>query len=289
MELVRRCDTVLAMNAKDVALAVATRGHDRDVVRIVPASHPGKGRDRGRFGLPRAHRHGGDVILWAGAWLRAKGPLNLSRRFAELRRTRPDLDVKLVMFGGYGDGLPDPELPDPHPDIVCVDGNAADLPDALAQMRVRGVQLATASGRLPRKPADPGRGDDEWEDLRGPVRHADAQRDRPSRQSRGHRCGVGTRRRATTRRRPPPRVAGAPLPRRPPAYVQPREHDRRGRAGDQNSARNSPRIRAVTPGPPRSLHFSTQLWAGGERSRSGVPVGRGVPLCRPTRPNPFAL
>jgi glycosyltransferase involved in cell wall biosynthesis len=133
LDLVRRCHVVLAMNAKDVALALSARGDGVDVVRITPASHPTKRGDAGDDSVRRRLGVEGDFILWAGAWLRAKGPRNLSRRFMALRGMRPDLDVKLVMFGGYGEGLPNPERPDPHPDIVCVDGDESDLPAALAQ------------------------------------------------------------------------------------------------------------------------------------------------------------
>jgi glycosyltransferase involved in cell wall biosynthesis len=131
--LIRSCDVVVAMNPQDVALAVSARGSERDVVRVVPASHPGRiGSVRDRSFRERLAIDG-DYILWLGAWLPAKGVRSLSRRFAALRARRPDLAVKLVMFGGYGADSLDAEFPDPHPDIVCIRDNSADVASALAQ------------------------------------------------------------------------------------------------------------------------------------------------------------
>jgi glycosyltransferase involved in cell wall biosynthesis len=132
LELVRRCDGILAMNPKDVALASAAGRAPAEVHRVVPASHPskaGRAEDRAfrdRYGVE------GDYILWLGAWLPAKGPLNLSRRFATLRRHAPDLPVRLVMFGGYGHDMPECERPAPHPDLLCVDRDSDHVPSALA-------------------------------------------------------------------------------------------------------------------------------------------------------------
>ena len=131
--ILRACDTVVAMNPQDVALAIRARGSRQSVAEVVPASHPrriGSPHDRTfrrRLGIE------GDYVLWLGAWLRAKGVRNLSRRFAALRALRPDLNVTLVMFGGYGGDWPNAEFPEPHPDIVCVSGNSDDVASALAQ------------------------------------------------------------------------------------------------------------------------------------------------------------
>jgi glycosyltransferase involved in cell wall biosynthesis len=124
--LIEGADRVVAFNGRDVQLTAALCGDTAKVVRVVPAAHESR---RGRPGAFR-RRSGisADYILWAGAWLPAKGARNLSERFALLHCRHSDWPLKLVMFGGYGDE----EYPIPHPDIVVVDRNAADLPAALA-------------------------------------------------------------------------------------------------------------------------------------------------------------
>jgi tetratricopeptide (TPR) repeat protein/glycosyltransferase involved in cell wall biosynthesis len=124
--LIEGADRVVAFNRRDVELTADLCGDAAKVVQVVPAAPDSR---RGQPGAFRQRRGvGADYILWAGAWLQAKGARNLSERFALLRRHHPDWPLKLVMFGGYGDE----EYPIPHPDIVVVDRNAVDLPAALA-------------------------------------------------------------------------------------------------------------------------------------------------------------
>jgi glycosyltransferase involved in cell wall biosynthesis len=124
--LIEQAHRIVAFNGLDVELTATACGNTANVVRVVPAAHESR---RGRPGNFRVSREiNADYILWAGAWLPAKGVVNLSERFALLRRRHPDWPVKLVMFGGYGDE----EHPLPHPDLVVFDRNMADLPAALA-------------------------------------------------------------------------------------------------------------------------------------------------------------
>jgi glycosyltransferase involved in cell wall biosynthesis len=132
-ELLRWCDGVLAMNPKDVTLALRAGVPQNRVFRVPPSSHPskiGSSTDesfRARYGVA------GDYILWVGAWLPAKGVSSLERRFLALHARQPDLQLKLVMFGGYGQNRANTEMPAPHPDIVTVTGDTEHLPAALSQ------------------------------------------------------------------------------------------------------------------------------------------------------------
>jgi glycosyltransferase involved in cell wall biosynthesis len=131
LELIRACDAVIAMNPADRAIAARAGRSDDEIARIRPASHPCKLGRRGDRSFRNRYQIEGDYILWLGAWLPAKGVRSLSRRFAALRARRPDLPVKLVMFGGYAGNWDGAEFPEPHSDILCVN-NSTDLASALS-------------------------------------------------------------------------------------------------------------------------------------------------------------
>jgi glycosyltransferase involved in cell wall biosynthesis len=123
-ELIRAADCILAFNSRDVELALEVCGRTKNVVRAFPGAHEERKGRPGRF----RHQIGCEYVLWIGAWSRAKGARIVSERFARLRDRYPALPVKLVMFGAHGAD----ERPISHPDIVVVDGNWDDVPDALA-------------------------------------------------------------------------------------------------------------------------------------------------------------
>lgn len=123
--MIRGCDRVIAMNPRDVAVTDSACGGTAKVRRIRVGAH------ESRRGEPEVFRRKygieSDYILWVGAWLPAKGVQNLCSRFLEFRKRHPDRNLKLVMFGGYGDR----ERPIADPDIVVVDGNSEDVPSAV--------------------------------------------------------------------------------------------------------------------------------------------------------------
>jgi glycosyltransferase involved in cell wall biosynthesis len=124
-QMLKGCDRVIAMNPKDVAVTRAACGGTEKVRRVTVGVHDSRigrpGEFRSKYGIRC------DYLLWVGAWLPAKGVLNLCRRFMAFRDSHPDRKLKLVMFGGYGDR----ERPIADKDIVAIDGNSEDVPSAL--------------------------------------------------------------------------------------------------------------------------------------------------------------
>lgn len=124
--LAERADRILALSSWDGRVAATARRDPSHVTRLRPAAHPSRlarRRDfRSRFRIE------GDYILWAGAWLPAKGVAHLSERFTLFCNRHPELRLRLLMFGGYGRR----EFPLAHPRVTVLDGNTRDLPAALA-------------------------------------------------------------------------------------------------------------------------------------------------------------
>ena len=123
-ELIRSADCILALNSRDAELAAEVGGRAKTVVRAFPGAHEERRGHPGRF----RQSIGCNYLLWVGAWSRAKGARNVSQRFARLRAAYPHTPLKLVMFGAYGGD----EHPISHQDIVVIDRNWNDVPDALA-------------------------------------------------------------------------------------------------------------------------------------------------------------
>lgn len=120
------CRLVLSMNPEDTRIAFAQGKTNDEVCYVPPFAKNRKGQLR-RFRLK--YSISDPYILWAGAWLAAKGVRNLCERFLSLKKLYPETSkLKLVMFGGYGKE----EFPLNHPDIVVFDSNFEDLPDAIA-------------------------------------------------------------------------------------------------------------------------------------------------------------
>jgi glycosyltransferase involved in cell wall biosynthesis len=124
--LVRQADAILAFTERDAEIAREQGVEGARIFSIRPASHDNRKGIAGEF----AARHGitDPYLVWVGAWLPAKGALNLSQRFAAYRERHPEERLKLVMFGGYGTQ----EYPLEHPDILRLDHNMTEVPDALA-------------------------------------------------------------------------------------------------------------------------------------------------------------
>lgn len=123
--LIGRADHILALSAWDERLAKAAGRHSSAITRLRPAVHPSRRGRKGEFSV----RFGieGEYILWAGAWHPAKGVRNLSERFTLFCNRHPQHNLRLVMFGGYGDL----EFPVMHPRLTVLHGNVDDLPLAL--------------------------------------------------------------------------------------------------------------------------------------------------------------
>jgi glycosyltransferase involved in cell wall biosynthesis len=124
-DMLRGCDLVVAMNPKDVTLAIDVCGSADKVRRVRVGVHESRIGPSGEF--KRKYGIESDFLLWVGAWLPAKGVRNLSDRFLRFRKLHPGKDLKLVMFSGYGGR----EYPAKDKDIVVVDRNSDDVPAAL--------------------------------------------------------------------------------------------------------------------------------------------------------------
>jgi glycosyltransferase involved in cell wall biosynthesis len=125
-DLAERADRILALSSWDERVATAAGREPSHVTRVRPAAHSSRRarrRDfRSRFGIE------GDYLVWAGAWLHAKGVRHLCERYVLFCNRHPGFGLHLVMFGGYGRR----EFPLAHPRVIVLDGNARDLPAALA-------------------------------------------------------------------------------------------------------------------------------------------------------------
>ena len=124
LDLIRGADCILALNSRDIELASLVCGNTKKVVRAFPGAHHERRGCPGRF----RHHIGCEYVLWVGAWSPAKGARNMSERFASLRERHHGRPLKLVMFGAYGSDEP----PISNGDIVAINGNWADVPDAIA-------------------------------------------------------------------------------------------------------------------------------------------------------------
>jgi glycosyltransferase involved in cell wall biosynthesis len=122
--MIAKADKIVAFNRWDEELTSLVCGSSSKTISIPPSSHESR---LGKEGFRSKKGIEAEYILWAGGWLPAKGPRNLSERFILFRNRHPDMNVKLVMFGGYGNS----EFPTPHPDIVVIDKNSDDLPSAI--------------------------------------------------------------------------------------------------------------------------------------------------------------
>jgi glycosyltransferase involved in cell wall biosynthesis len=126
LDLIQKADKIIAFNRGDINLAKRICGSDYKVISIPPSSHESRLGKKGNF-----RKNSGitcKYILWAGAWSPAKGVTNLVSRFHKLRYRHPKMELKLVMFGGYGDL----EYPPTCEDILRYDRNAKDLPSAIS-------------------------------------------------------------------------------------------------------------------------------------------------------------